>query len=91
MRILLWLRDPDIEVVVQTGKNAHRFSGSHRGRAVFTDQELDQVLDLKPSPSEFRVICAAKTALSGRVVAAEARDSDTVVDESYSDDDELMT
>ncbi len=90
MRIRLWLAAPGVEIVVQTGRDATRYSGAYRGRAVFTDTELDQVLNQKPSPSEFRAICAAKVAVSGRVVAVDGRFTPEFVDDSYDDVDELF-
>jgi hypothetical protein len=88
LRILLYLKEPDIEIVVVAEERAPRFGYAH-GRAVFSEHELDAVLDLKPSASEFRVICAAKMAINGIVAHDSAGDEFVAPVSGYSDDDAL--
>lgn len=66
MRVLLYLKSPDIEIVVIVDEPAPVFGSAH-GRAVFSAAELDAVLSHSPTPAEFRVICAAKLAFNGVV------------------------
>lgn len=87
MRILLYLAAPDIEIVVVVDEPAPK-RGAYRGRAVFSADELDAVLDMNPTASDFKVICAAKTALDGTVVHDGVRFA-TADASGYGDDDAL--
>lgn len=92
MRVLVYLRDPDTEIVLVTGRRTAE--GAHRGRPVFTEAELESVLDMKPTPAEFRVICAAKVALSGSVVSVSGQQRQQPLlsgDADYSSEDEFIS
>lgn len=90
LRVLLYLRDPDTEIVLITGSSETKSEGAYRGRPVFTETELEALLDIRPSASEFRLICAAKVALSGSLVSVSSRPL-TTESMTYSQEDEFIT